>query len=171
MSMLAAKEADMQEPYDKAVKVVTEGRISEEFPLYYSWYNYRTKEYEKDDLNAAEAMMTLLHLAEVDLLTEETITWLKTQMDLEGVKARYTVEGNIVEGYNYDSTAVYALVAMLAEEIDDMDLRGKALKKMEKMRINNTGYVYNGAFGLEDGSGIISFDQIMAMLAYAYTEN
>ena len=116
-------------------KLVVEGKISEDFPLYYSWYNYKTGEYEKDDLNTAEAMVTLLHLAEAGLLKDDTAQWLKSQMDREGIKARYTVSGEVVDGYNYDSTAVYALVAMIAEKIGDKDLQGKALKKMEKMRI------------------------------------
>lgn len=72
-------------------------------------------------------------------------------------------------GYGYESTATYALVAMLGKEINDSELTGKALKKMEKMRINNTSYSYNGAFGNEDGTGISSFDQLMPMLAYQYS--
>lgn len=169
MKELAIQEERLKEPYEKAKTLIVEGKISEDFPLYYSWYNYKTKEYEKDDLNMAEAMVTLLHLAEADLLQEDTIAWLKEQMDKEGIKARYSVEGKVLDGYNYDSTAVYALTAMIAEEIGDDDLQGKALKKMEKMRIVNTSYAYHGAFGLEDGTGISSFDQVMAMLAYEYT--
>ena len=170
MSSLAAEDEKLAEPYENAKKLVVEGKISKNFPLYYSWYNYKTGEYEKDDLNTAEAMVTLLHLAEARLLEDDTVQWLKSQMEREGIKARYTVGGEVVDGYNYDSTAVYALVAMIAEKTGDKDLQGKALKKMEKMRIVNTSYSYNGAFGLKDGSGITFFDQIMAMLAYEYTD-
>jgi thiol-disulfide isomerase/thioredoxin len=169
MSELALQDEKLKEPYEKAQKLIVEGKISEDFPLYYSWYNYKTNEYEKDDLNMAEAMVTLLHLAEADRLPEDTVTWLKEQMNREGIKARYSVDGKVLDGYNYDSTAIYALVAMIADKIGDEDLQGKALKKMEKMRIVNTAYAYHGAFGLEDGTGITSFDQIMAMLAYEYT--
>lgn len=169
MSALALRDEELKGPYENAKKLIIEGKISEKFPLYYSWYNYKTNEYEKDNLNMAEAMITLLHLAEADLLQEDTVAWLKEEMDKEGIKARYTVEGKVVDGYNYDSTAIYALVAMIAERIGDKDLQGKALKKMEKMRIVNTSYAYHGAFGLKDGMGITSFDQVMAMLAYEYT--
>lgn len=170
MSSLAETDEKLAEPYEAAKKLVIEGKISEKFPLYYSWYNYKTGAYEKDDLNTAEAMVTLLHLAEAGLLGDDTVGWLKSQMSREGIKARYTVDGEVVDGYNYDSTAVYAIVAMIAEKIGDKDLQGKALRKMEKMRIVNTSYSYNGAFGMKDGSGITSFDQIMAMLAYEYTD-
>lgn len=169
MKELSVQDERLKEPYEKARTLIVEGKISQDFPLYYSWYNYKTNEYEKDDLNMAEAMVTLLHLAEADLLQEDTIAWLKEQMDKEGIKARYSVEGKVLDGYHYESTAVYALAAMIAERIGDEDLEGKALKKMEKMRIVNTAYPYHGAFGMEDGTGITSFDQVMAMLAYEYT--
>jgi len=168
MKILKTKYTEFQEPSENAIKIVRNGLISEDFPLYYSWYNYDEGKYEKDDLNMVEEMVTLLNLARVDLLPEETIAWLKESMDNEGIKSRYSVEGKVVEGYQYDSTAVYALVAMIADEIGDMNLRADALKKMEIMRINDTSLAYNGAFGLQDGSGILSFDQIMPILAYEY---
>jgi thiol-disulfide isomerase/thioredoxin len=169
MSELVLQNETLKEPYENAKNLILEGKISESFPLYYSWYNYKTNQYERDDLNMAEALVTLLHLAEADLLSKESITWLKEEMNKEGIKARYTVEGKVVDGYHYDSTAIYALTAMIAERIGDKDLQGKALRKMETMRIVNTSYAYHGAFGMEDGTGITAFDQIMAMLAYEYT--
>ncbi|MFW6679649.1 TlpA family protein disulfide reductase [Lacrimispora sp. AGF001] len=169
MSQLAILDDRFIQPYESAKKLILGGKISEEFPLYYSWYDYNKSSYVSDDLNTAEAMITLLHLAEAGLLADDSMAWLKTQMDAGGVKARYKTDGTVVEGYNYDSTAVYAIIAMIGEIEGDKKLQGKALKKMEKMRIMDTAYPYYGAFGMEDGSGITSFDQVMAMLAYEYT--
>ena len=170
MEKLAMQEEAFQQAYSKAEEIVTGGQISNEFPLYYSWYNYEKDRYEKDELNAAEAMMVLLHLAEADKLPPNTVKWLKARLQGDGVKARYTVEGKTAPGYNYDSTAVYALIVMIANEIEDEELRGLAFRKMEKMHITDITLPYNGAFGLEDGTGITSFDQIMPMLAYVYSE-
>ena len=75
-----------------------------------------------------------------------------------------------MEGYQYESTAVYALTAMIGDTLGDAGLRGWALKKMEKSRIQDCSRVYNGAFGNEDGSGIVSFDQLMPLSAYAALE-
>jgi len=168
MSILKSKDDEFKNAYDKAVNIVNNGMISDEFPLYYSWYNYDKNRYEEDDLNMSEAMITLLHLAKADMLSEKTINWLKEQMSKEGIKARYSVKGEVVKGYNFGSTATYAILAMIADEIGDNDLRAAALEKMEIMRINNTDYVYNGAFGEEAGTGILSFDQLMPILAYEY---
>lgn len=170
MQLLAKESAKGDAAYKKALEIMERGQISNEFPLYYSWYNYARDKYEKDDLNSAEAMVTLLHLARQGRLKSNTIKWLKNQMAGEGIKMRYTIKGEVVKGYNYDSTAVYAIVVMIADEIGDDTLRQQALKKMEKMRINDTSLEYNGAFGMEDGSGITSFDQLMPMLAYQRVE-
>jgi hypothetical protein len=55
---------------------------------------------------------------------------------------------------------------MIGVEEKDKILVSQAVKKMEKMRIDDTSFAYNGAFGMEDGSGITSFDQVMPVLAY-----
>lgn len=170
MELLSKTSEAFVAPFQEAKNIVNKGLISKEFPVFYSYYDYTSKTYPESELNMAEAMVTFLHLAKVGLLPEESIAWLKAQMNAEGVKARYTTEGKVVDGYHYDSTAVYAIIAMIAEEIDDMDLQGKALSKMEIMRINNVSDEYNGAFGLEDGSEIYSFDQLMPMMAYEYTK-
>ncbi|MFA9378055.1 MAG: TlpA family protein disulfide reductase [Lachnotalea sp.] len=166
MKLLAEGNSDVKVTYDSCESIVVNGQISNDFPLYYSWYNYSDKKYEKDELNTAEAMLTLLHLAEVDLLPDNTLSWIETQMQQSGVKARYTVDGTISEGYNYDSTAVYALIAMIGVEEGDKTLINEAVKKMEKMRIDDDSLDYNGAFGMEDGSGISSFDQVMPLITY-----
>ncbi|WP_099468393.1 TlpA family protein disulfide reductase [Konateibacter massiliensis] len=166
MQKLSEADDSFAGAYENCKELLIEGQISDDFPLYYSWYNYKTKKYEKDDLNMAEAMVTLLHLSEADLLPQSTLNWLKTQMNGAGVKARYTVKGTVAEGYNYDSTAVYALIAMIGANEEDASLVNQAVRKMEKMRIDDTGLAYNGAFGMEDGTQITSFDQIMPLLAY-----
>lgn len=157
--------AKAKEAYDNAAGLLERGQISNEFPLYYSWYNYDRERYENDDLNTAEAMMTLLHLAREEKLKNNTVEWLKKQMTGEGLKARYDVNGQVVKGYNYESTAVYAIIVMIADEIGDSSLRAQALNKMEKMHIIDKELPYNGAYGMEDGSGITSFDQLMPMIA------
>jgi hypothetical protein len=76
------------------------------------------------------------------------------------------VNGKVAEGYGYDSTAVYAIIAMIGVEEEDIVLVNQAVQKMEKLRIDDTSLSYNGAFGMEDGTEIRSFDQVMPLLAY-----
>ncbi len=170
MELLAGTYDVLREAYENAAEILQYGQISETFPLFYTRYNYKTKSYEKDDLHMAEAMVTLLHMAKAGILPENTHDWLRKQMEYGSIMAKYTVDGEPVEGYQYESTAVYALTAMIGDTLGDAGLRGWALKKMEKSRIQDCSRVYNGAFGNEDGSGIVSFDQLMPLSAYAALE-
>lgn len=170
LEALKATNNKFKSVYENTLNSVKEGYINDNFPLYYSWYNYKKKTYEKDTLNMAEAMYTLYHLAQVGELKDETLKWLRARINGNGIKARYTVEGNVVEGFDYESTAIYALVVMIADEIGDDKLRSDAIIKMEKLRINSAGNELNGSFGYADGSNISSFDQCMPLLAYGKIE-
>lgn len=170
MKQLAADSTDFEQAYLAAEQLLKEGQISDEFPLYYSWYNYDESVYEKDEINMAEEMVTILHLAEADMLPQNTLNWIKTQMAHDGIKARYTTDGEIVSGYDFDSTAVYALIVQLAQKTSEKELQRQALKKMEKMRITDSALAYDGAFGMEDGSEIYSFDQLVPLLTYQKLE-
>lgn len=170
MEALAGTGDEYRKAYEDARQILVDGQISGEFPLYYSRYDYKTRSYAEGELNMAEAMVTLLHLAEAGILPQNTHDWLRKQMEYGAIPARYDVSGRVVNGYQYESTAVYALTALVGKEIGDEDLQGWALRKMEKMRVQDYGREYNGAFGGEDGSGITSFDQVMPLLVYAVME-
>ncbi len=170
MNLLAGRSELFTGALERARQLVEQGQISNEFPLYYSWYDYELEEYQQDDLNTSEAMVTLLNLAREGKLKRNTLRWLKAQVGGEGLMARYSVDGNVVKGYQYESTATYALVVLIAQEMQDTALRDDALRKMERMRIRDTALDYNGAFGNEDGQGISSFDQLLPLLAYKSLE-
>lgn len=171
LEYLKATNEKFQLVYENTLHTVKNGYIGDNFPMYYSWYNYKKQSYEKDSLNMAEAMYTLYHLAQIGELKDETIQWLKDRIKGNGIKANYTVEGNVVEGFGYESTAIYALVVLIADEIGDDKLKSDAVIKMEKLRINMAGEDLNGSFGYVDGSNISSFDQCMPLLAYAKIES
>lgn len=170
MNLLAGQSELFTGAFERALQLVEQGQISNEFPLYYSWYDYELAEYQQDDLNTSEAMVTLLNLAREGKLKRNTLRWLKAQVGGNGLMARYSVDGNVVKGYQYESTATYALVVLIAQEMQDDTLRDDALRKMERMRIRDTALDYNGAFGNEDGQGISSFDQLLPLLAYKSLE-
>ncbi len=170
IKQLGDSEEEETDLYKNTLKLVTQGYLGDGFPLYYNWYDYEKEEYQKDDLNMAETLVTLLHLAEVGELKVETISWLKTTVNNGGIKARYTINGEVVKGYNYESTAIYAILVMLSEEIGDQELLNQALVRMEKMRINDQGSEFDGSFGMGEGKDIYSYDQCMALLAYSYVE-
>ena len=170
LNNMALSDTRFNDIYENSLKIVQEGYISDIFPFYYNYYNYKTKNYEKSEINTSEGMLTLLHLAEIKQLPNSTVQWLKDTISNKRILGRYNVDGSVVQGYEYESTAVYAIAALIGKEINDNELVNLAISNMERMRINNVNSKFNGAFGNEDGTGIYSFDQCMALIAYGKLE-
>lgn len=170
LQLLAAKNPSWEKVRQNSLDLVEKGSIKGDFPLYYSTYDYTKKEYLQEDINMAEGMVTLLHLARIHRLPQKTVDWLKAAVDGEGIFAKYRTDGTVIEGYRYESTAIYGLVSLIAAAVQDEELANKALLRMEAMRIFDTANPLNGAFGNPDGTGIYSFDQCMALLAYSRAE-
>ncbi len=164
----AMKEADPDfgPVYDSALNILLDGRISDEFPLYYKNYDYSTRSYDPGSLNTAEALYTFWNMSRAGMLPKESLCWLKEKMQSGGLAARYNINGEVVLGYNYDSTAVYALAALTAMEAGDDELFGMALRRMERKLILDADDEFFGAY-TQKGAVIYSFDQLMPLLVNA----
>ena len=167
MEMLAEIDNRWLEVKQNSLIIVNNGYIGDHFPMYRTEYDYRKKSYKNDDLNMAEGMVTLLHLSKIGQIKPETLKWLKEAVEGEGIFARYTTDGTVVDGYRYESTAIYGLVSMIASNAGDSDLANRAMARMESMRIFDFDSKLNGAFGNTDGTGIYSFDQCIGLLSYS----
>lgn len=167
LGLMAKEDPRFKDVYNNGLATVQKGLISRSFPLYYSSYDYSAKKYSSDPLNMSEELETLLHLAEVGKLPPESLAWLKTAVDGEGLFMRYNVDGSVPQGYRGESTAVYGLASLIGDAAGDHELAAKALERMQDRRIFDSSSVLDGAFGNTDGSGIYSFDQCVALLAYS----
>ena len=163
---LAQEDARFAAVAENAAALVQGGYISDAFPLYYAAYSYETEEYVQDDLNTAEALYTLWNLARADALPAQSLAWLKRQVEGEGLAARYHADGTVVDGYDYHSTAVYALAVLIGKESGDADLVRAALQKMERYRNTDAQSDAYGRFGETDDAA--AFDQCMPLLAYVW---
>lgn len=152
---------------ENALKTVQGGYISDEFPLYYANFDYDKNSYSHEDLNTAEALYTLLHLAQAGKLKADSLTWLKEQVCGDGPAARYHIDGSAVIGYEYHSTAVYALAALIAQKEGNIKLYNAAVQKMERYRNNDAASETYGAFGDAQIDDFPVFDQCMPLLVYA----
>lgn len=170
LKSIKSKDRRFGKIYDTTLKTIQNGVISEEFPLYYSYYDYNAEKYVGKELNMTEALTTLLHLAEVNQLPREAMGWLETKLEEGCIYAVYDITGKPTENGYFESTAVYALTAMIALEEGREDLAGKAITRMEQFRVVDAENRFNGIFGGNDGTGIYSFDQGMALLAYELYE-
>jgi peroxiredoxin len=155
---------------ENALRTVQKGYISDSFPLYYSSYDYAAGKYSDDDLNMAEALYTLWNLSKAGQLRKESLQWLRTQVENGTLAARYHVDGTVVSGYAYHSTACYAIAALIAQNEQDKELYSTCTYRMEQMRVWNVSSTCYGGFGTEESSDFPSFDQLMPLLLYTFTE-
>lgn len=165
ISKMAAYDNRISTMNQQSASILSNGMIDTTFPLYYGNYNVHNRKYGKDDLNMAEALYTLWNLAKADKLDDESYAWLSERVYNGDLAASYKVNGSVPEGYEYHSTAVYGLAALIAGAKGDKALHEKALQRMERYRINDAGSEYYGGFGIE-GENFSSFDQCIPLIVY-----
>ncbi len=144
-----------------ATAIVEGGYLSDTFPLYYPRYDYELGAYTGTELHTAEALVTLLHLAEVGMIKSTTVDFLERWINSGAVYARYTTDGFVVAGYEYESTAIYALIARIGLLTGRDELCINALRLMENFR-QRTGDFLNGSYGFS--GEIYTFDTLQALL-------
>lgn len=153
--------------YSQTKQQILNGYISDDFPLFYASWSYKENAYSQEPLHMGEAMVTLYHLAKANLLPKTSEMWLEEQLENKGLFAMVQIDGKVVEGSGYESTGVYALAALIGMECQNARITTLAIDRMNHLRIFDETSPYDGAFGESDGSGIYSFDQCLALKAYA----
>ncbi|MCR4651024.1 MAG: TlpA family protein disulfide reductase [Lachnospiraceae bacterium] len=150
---------------NKVFKIIEEGYISADMPGYYSSYNLKKDQYSSADLNMAEELCTMYYMAKEGRLKTTTYDWLKRKILRGELSAAYTVKGEVPEGYEYHSTAVYALAALIADEMSDTRTREIAIRRMERFRVRDVNSSLDGGFSA-DGKNFRSFDQLIPLFVY-----
>ncbi|WP_101697658.1 redoxin domain-containing protein [Clostridium minihomine] len=170
LSLLKQQDSRFGKVYDNSLRLVQKGKISQEFPLYYSYYDFSTGQYRGESLHMSEALLTLLHLSQANRLPAEAMDWVEERMREGFLYAKYDLDGRVSEDGLYESTGTYALVAQLALSENRLPVAQAAFARMETLRVRDKENPVDGAFGNADGTGIYSFDQCMALLAYQQME-
>jgi hypothetical protein len=146
--------------------IAKNGYISDLFPFYESRYNYDVKSYDSGSINMVESLLTVLNLAEVNLEREASIRYLKDRVASGTLYGQYSREGKALN--QVQSTALYALAAMIGSEVGDETLYRESIQRMDAFRVNDSANPLNGGFGDPKTLQAYSFDNWMALLAYTY---
>lgn len=164
LDMLAALRPEYETYRNHLLQIVQGGYISDDFPLYYASFSYSKNRYSQEELNTAEALMTVYHLSEEGLVRQETLAWLKNALRTNTLAARYQTDGTAAAGYEYDSTAVFAIAALIGQASGDGEIYRLARNAMERSWVSDVQSAYFGAFTL-DGT-VQAFDQLLPMTVY-----
>ena len=163
---LAEEDAAFAPVLANAETVLAGGRISDAFPLYYTGYDYETAAYSQDDLNTAEALYTLWNLSRAGALPEDAWIWLREKIETGALAARYHPDGTVVKGFEFHSTAVWGLAALIAKEAGDNAAFETALRRMDRMYVLDAKDARYGAYA-QKGAAAHAFDQLIPLLVNA----
>ncbi|GGF93364.1 hypothetical protein GCM10010912_42910 [Paenibacillus albidus] len=146
--------------------VLEKGYLSDVFPLYETRFHYESGAYSSENINTVESLLTILHLAEVQQQAPASIAYIKQQVEAGTLYGQYTKEGRPTTDVR--STAIYALTAMIGAETGDNELYNTSIARMNEFRVTDAGSELYGGFGDVGSMQAYSFDNLMALLAYAY---
>ncbi|CAI6081674.1 hypothetical protein [Cohnella sp. JJ-181] len=159
---------DEQERLLESVRRTAEGGyLGDAFPFYETRYDYGTGAYASPQgIRTVESLVTILHLAEVGLERPASVAYIKKQVKAGTLYGTYSPAGEPKDDVR--STAIYALAAMIGSAADDRELYEQAIARMNEWRTTGTGGPLDGGFGDPATGQAYSFDNLTALLAYAY---
>lgn len=147
--------------------ILKDGYISDDFPFYYAQYSYKNNQYvKKDTINVIESLLSILYLAEIGKQKQESIDYIKEAVTTGTLYNSYDLQGNPVD--KSQSAASYAIVAMIAREIDDEDLYQKAIQIIHNFQITVPTSPIFGGIGDPTTLEVFSYNNLMALLSYDY---
>ncbi|KRL93266.1 hypothetical protein FD28_GL001138 [Levilactobacillus hammesii DSM 16381] len=155
--------------YQQQLKLIKDSYISDQLPMFNTYYNYSTGSYQVSDdnvsgqINVTDGLLTMLNLAKVGELPQTSLDW---------ITAHTTADEKIYNDYNldgspaspYDAASNYAYVAQIAVALGDTKLYGQALTKLNAMTsTDTTSPLYGSA---EAGGESYAFNDLNMLLAY-----
>ncbi|MCM3629679.1 hypothetical protein M3194_20270 [Paenibacillus glycanilyticus] len=166
--LLEAPSRDKKKLEDKLLAIVSSGYLSDKFPFYETRYEYKTDSYVDHDgeISTIESLLTVLSLAEIGQERTASITYLKQSVEAGTLYGRYHRDGR--PATDIQSTAAYAIAAMIGSTIGDKALYEGSLRRMEQYRVEDEASPLAGSFGNAATEEVYSFDNLSALLAYAY---
>ncbi|MGL5296016.1 MAG: hypothetical protein ACRDAO_03575 [Culicoidibacterales bacterium] len=145
---------------------IEQSYLGDEFPFYRQRLLLDTLSIQtKPTINMIESLLVVKNLAQVNRVEQATIDWLTNTIDT-AIYAAYTVDGTPTT--TQQSSAVYALVAQIAAELNNETLYAQAMDKVWQWQISDTDSELVGALGDEQTQTVIAYDQVQTLVAYAY---
>lgn len=153
--------------YENALELLQEGYLGDSFPLYQQRKNLHADQYETEEVNSIESLLTVLHLVEIGKVQPQTLEWLKQQVAAGALFSRYDRE-NGKPTTEFQSTAAYAISAIIGAKTGDTVLCQTAVERMNLYQVRNENSEIFGAYGDPQTKTVYSFDNLYALLAFCY---
>lgn len=170
MKRLSYIDFNWKKIYTQSLRLLDNGYISAEVPLYKNKYNMKTEEYDTEDIDMVSSLRCILNKAEVSKDVSESINW---------IAEKFKKDGAIYSNYNFntgnkvsdeESVSIYALLVQIAKKTGNDDLYNMSLKKLKKLQVmDKNSNMYGGYEDLKTLDAY-SIDNLNALLAYRYVK-
>ena len=170
MKRLSYIDFNWKKIYTQSLRLLDNGYISAEVPLYKNKYNMKTEEYDTEDIDMVSSLRCILNKSEVSKDVSESINWITEKFKKDGaIYSKYNFNtGNKVS--DEESVSIYALLVQISKKTGNDDLYNMSLKKLKKLQVmDKNSNMYGGYEDLKTLDAY-SIDNLNALLAYRYVK-
>ncbi|MTV81849.1 hypothetical protein [Secundilactobacillus folii] len=157
---------DGKQRYQRQLKFVQNGFLGHSLPLYAVNYNWQNHRYSRASLNTSEALLTLLHLAEVHKLRSDSLMWLRQRINAAKLYNGYNVQGEVTDWGQ--SAANYAIAAQIFATVKQRGLYNQAMNQVWRFQIKLPSSKLSGSLGDSKHHVSYAFNDLEALQASVY---
>lgn len=152
--------------YQKQLQFVKNGFLRNNLPLYAVNFNWTDKRYSKKSLNTSEALLTLLHLAEVHQIRSDSLEWLRQRVNAAKLYNGYNVKGGVTDWGQ--SAANYAIAARIFAVTKHRGLYNQAMNQVWRFQLKDSGSKLSGSLGDSKRHVSYAFNNLQALESSTY---
>ena len=165
LNRLAELDGSYQKVSGNMTDILKNGLISDTFPMFYNEYSYANSSYDaSQDINMVQSMLSALHLAKAGECPAETVQYINDMVSAGRLYGAYSVSGEALN--TVESTALYAIAALIGSAVSDDDLYRQSIGRMEKFQVTDENSEVCGGFADPATNSAYSFDNLLALLAF-----
>lgn len=164
--LLTLRAFETKQNYARQLRLVQKGYLGSQLPLYAADYNWSHKQYSRQPLNTSEALLTLLHLAEVKHLRAASLQWLSHKVTSSTLYNRYQINGTVSNWG--ESAANYAIAARIFAVTRHPRLYQLAMNQVWRFQIQDRRSVIQGGLGDANQKVSYAFNDLQALISAGY---
>ena len=166
IALLSDEDQAWHSIFQKSKDIIEKAYIRNDFPLYYTYYSYEQKAYNKSNkLNMEESLLIVKNLSESGIYKEETIKWLKDEIKAGGVYEQYDIKTGRVSNHE-ESAVIYSTISQIGKNIGDIELYTLGIEKMLNFQVKDKTDKYFGVFLDKNEKDIDDYEILQALLAF-----
>ena len=148
---------------DNMRDLVLGGYLGDAFPFFHTRYSLEKQSYESESVPMVESLLAAYHLSAAASCPKQTLEYLKKALESGKLYSLYDLNGNPMN--DTESTAIYALCALIGASEGDGELYRMAVRHMLPFQVMDPKSPVYGAFADAQTLMAYSFDNLMALLA------